>query len=245
MEKLLGILESEIPFGGYGRRITPAECARLREQGVACKESYIVVRAAVDTPRLGYLYEPAYTLAERFAPLDNTANGLREAARAYIQASSFFGVNWQLAVQYLSQVASGWPSLWDGTMTASQRYQIALMRYGDQLFGQNSYCEAYQQYQLAQSIGNLDDESAKYANQAYRQCYPPTEVPTDTPAVPVDTVAPPADTPPTAPYNASRPLLGLGVDFLAAPAGNRGVDRKPGCDLTVGVARRGAHAQAG
>ena len=70
MEKLLGILESEIPFGGYGRRITPAECARLREQGVACKETYIVVRAAVDTPRLGYLYEPAYTLAKRFARVD-------------------------------------------------------------------------------------------------------------------------------------------------------------------------------
>jgi len=70
MEKLLGILESEIPFGGYGRRVTPAECARLREQGVACKETYIVVRAAVDTPRLGYLYEPAYTSAERFARVD-------------------------------------------------------------------------------------------------------------------------------------------------------------------------------
>src|SRR5512146_1193955 len=77
MEKLLGILESEIPFGGYGRRITPAECARLREQGVACKETYIVVRAAVDTPRLGYLYEPAYTLAARFARVDVLVGGCR------------------------------------------------------------------------------------------------------------------------------------------------------------------------
>jgi hypothetical protein len=69
MHKHLDILESEIPVGGYGRRITPAECARLREHGVACKETYIVVRAAVDTPRLGYLYEPSYT-AERFARID-------------------------------------------------------------------------------------------------------------------------------------------------------------------------------
>ena len=37
---------------------------------MACKETYIVVRASVDTPRLGYLYEPAYTLAERFARVD-------------------------------------------------------------------------------------------------------------------------------------------------------------------------------
>ena len=69
MEKHLGILESEIPVGGNGRRLTPAECARLREHGIACKETYIVVRAAVDTPRLGYLYQPAYT-AERFARVD-------------------------------------------------------------------------------------------------------------------------------------------------------------------------------
>jgi hypothetical protein len=70
MQKFLGILESEIPFGGYGRRLTQAECARLREQGVACRETYIVVRASVDTPRLGHLYEPAYTLAELFAKVD-------------------------------------------------------------------------------------------------------------------------------------------------------------------------------
>ena len=66
MQKHLGILEAEIPFGGNGRRITPAECARLREHGIACKETYIVVRSAVDTPRLGYLYAPSCT-AERFA----------------------------------------------------------------------------------------------------------------------------------------------------------------------------------
>ncbi|MGH8738952.1 MAG: hypothetical protein ACREU5_12065 [Burkholderiales bacterium] len=69
MQKHLGILESEIPLGGFGRRVTPAECARLREYGITCKETYIVVRSAVDTPRLGYLYAPLYT-AERFARID-------------------------------------------------------------------------------------------------------------------------------------------------------------------------------
>jgi len=70
MEKVLGILEAEIPFGGKGRRITPAECTRLREQGIACQETYIVVRSSVDTPRLGYLYAPAYSTAERFSRID-------------------------------------------------------------------------------------------------------------------------------------------------------------------------------
>ncbi|MDA8107996.1 MAG: hypothetical protein M0015_05120 [Betaproteobacteria bacterium] len=56
-----GILDSEIPLGGRGRRLTANECRKLRERGVACDERYVVVRVAVDTPRLGHLYEPVYT----------------------------------------------------------------------------------------------------------------------------------------------------------------------------------------
>ena len=47
------------------------------------------------------------TLAERFAPLDKTADGLREGARAYIQAASYFGVNWGRAVELFRNVAGG------------------------------------------------------------------------------------------------------------------------------------------
>jgi tetratricopeptide (TPR) repeat protein len=149
----------------------------------------------------GGIYE--LTLAERFGPLDRDGNGLREGARAYIQAASFYGIDWHLSVNYWAQVASGWPSLWDGTMTAAQRYQISLMRYGDDLVKQGQFCDAYQQYQTAQSIGNLDEAAAKGANQAFQQCYPATEVPTETPtgvAVPTDTpAATPTDTPAAAP----------------------------------------------
>lgn len=114
------------------------------------------------------------TLAERFAPLDNSAAGLREGARGYLQAASFFGVDWARSVQAFQQVASGWPSLWDGTMTASARYHEALMRYGDQLFKQGDACGAYTQYQAAAGIANLDATSAKFANQAFVTCFPPT-----------------------------------------------------------------------
>ena len=55
------------------------------------------------------------------------------------------------------------------------------MRYGDDLVKQGQFCDAYQQYQTAQSIGNLDDAAAKGANQAFQQCYPATEAPTETP----------------------------------------------------------------
>ncbi len=135
------------------------------------------------------------TLAERFCPgcLDRDANALREGARAYIQAASFYGIDWKQSVAYWSQVASGWPSLWDGTMNSSQRYWFSLMRYGDQLFGETRFCDAWQQYQAAQAINALDQTAAKNANQAYQQCYPPTAVPTDTPpAVPTET---PSETP--------------------------------------------------
>jgi tetratricopeptide (TPR) repeat protein len=127
------------------------------------------------------------SLAERFGPLDRDANGLREGARAYIQAASFFGLDWKQAVFLFSQVAGGWPSLWDGTMTAAQRYQISLMRYGDELFAGNKFCDAYAQYQLAASISNLDQTAAKNANQSFQACYPPTGTPTATvPAAPSD-----------------------------------------------------------
>lgn len=134
------------------------------------------------------IYELA--LAERFAPLDRTASGLREGARAYINASSAYGTNWQKSAELFGPVASGWPSLWDGTMTAAQRYQFSLMRYGDILFGRKEYCNAYEQYALAMSLGNLDQTAAKNANQAYQECYPPTETPTPDLGIPVETPTP-------------------------------------------------------
>lgn len=135
----------------------------------------------------GGIYE--LTLAERFAPLDKNANGLREGARAYLVAASFWDVNWQEAVNYLSQVYAGWPAMWDGTMTASQRYFYASMRYGDWLFERDEMCKAVVQYQNASLVGNLDEVAAKHFNQAYQICYPPTEVPTEAPTE-VPTAAP-------------------------------------------------------
>jgi len=118
------------------------------------------------------------TLAERFGPLDSTTNGLREGARLYILAASFWELDWKNAVFYFQQLYAGWPSMWDGTMIASERYRIASMRYGDQLFGEQRYCEAFQQYQNARAFGALDATSAKMANQAMQQCpsaMPPTQ----------------------------------------------------------------------
>lgn len=133
----------------------------------------------------GGIYQLA--LAERFAPLDNIAYILQENARAYINAASFWELDWQRAAEQFAQLNGS--GLWDGTMTATERYRIAAMRYGDQLYGEGRYCDADEQYNRAQSAGGLDEASKGQANQAHLACYPPTATPG-----PVITVTPTATT---------------------------------------------------
>lgn len=159
----------------------------------------------------GGIYQ--FTLAERFGTLDNTANGLREGARYYLLGASFWDLDWERAVFYFSQVAGGWPTLWDGTLTASDRFRIASMRYGDQLLARKQYCEAYKQYDNAQKVGNLDATAAAGFKEASAFCFPATATPTATllvsptsdgslvtptdtqVVIPTDTPVPPSDTP--------------------------------------------------
>ena len=121
----------------------------------------------------GGIYE--LSLAERFAPLDNIAHILRDNARFYITAASFWELDWKLASEYFAQLNGS--GIWDGTMTASERYRIAAMSYGDELFADEQYCDAYEQYQAA---GQLDEDVAVRATQAYNACYPPTGTPAPT-----------------------------------------------------------------
>ena len=144
----------------------------------------------------GGIYQLA--LAERFGPLDRDANGLREGARLYLIGASFWELDWQQTVAYFDQVHRGWSGLWDGTMTAAERFRIASMRYGDQLLANEKFCDAYQQYQNAEAVGPLDANAAKGANQAYQACYPPTEVPTATLEILPTASEPSATQPPVA-----------------------------------------------
>ncbi len=150
------------------------------------------------------------SLAERFGPLDRNASGLREGARMYITGASFWELDWSQAVAYFSEVGAGWPSLWDGTMTGAQRLYISAMRYGDELYKNNQFCEAYAQYQVAGSMGALEEPSASQAGKAQLQCFPSTATigPTSTidPGVPtatIDVIVVPTDT--LAPTNTPEP----------------------------------------
>jgi len=148
------------------------------------------------------------TLAERFGPLDRDTNGLREGARVYLIGASFWELDWVQALFYFEQ-ARNWGNLWDGTMTATERYYVASMRYGDELFALGKYCEeeeALVYYNNAQTIGALDQLAQQNYNEAMLICFPATptfdpaslitptigdiattEVPTNTPETPTET----------------------------------------------------------
>jgi len=132
----------------------------------------------------GGVYE--LDLASRFAPLDHESKSLYDGAELYIDAASFWQVDWATAANELAQVYTAYPAMWDGTMSAAQRYQIAAERYGDQLFARSSFCDAVKQYQAAQGIGNMDQTASRNFTQAYIKCYPPTAEPV-VPVAPVVT----------------------------------------------------------
>jgi tetratricopeptide (TPR) repeat protein len=125
------------------------------------------------------------TLAERFGPLDNTSMQLRAGARLYITGASFWELDWRQAYQYFSEVDGG---MWDGSMTGAERLQYSAMRYGDDLFGLEDYCAAYDLYQIAAGLGTLDEAAANGSQEAFRICYPPTAIP-PTVAAPAATTA--------------------------------------------------------
>jgi hypothetical protein len=143
------------------------------------------------------------TLAERFGTLDNVGYQLRDNARYYVNAASFWELDWKLAAEYFGQLAGS--GLWDGTMTANERYLFAAMRYGDDLFEDELYCQAYEQYENASRIGNLDERAARNFVQARQLCFPATEAPpaattaaptSETPATEAPTTEPPPTEPP-------------------------------------------------
>jgi tetratricopeptide (TPR) repeat protein len=154
------------------------------------------------------------TLAERFGPLDRDTIGLREGARVYLIGASFWELDWPQALFYFEQ-ARAWGNLWDGTMTATERYYYASMRYGDQLFTEGKYCEegeAIFQYQNAMTVAALDKTAQSNYDELLPVCFPPSPTidltalatpatptigPTTVPDVPTNTPEPPTNTPET------------------------------------------------
>jgi tetratricopeptide (TPR) repeat protein len=114
-------------------------------------------------------------LAERFGPLDAEARNYRTWAEIYVTGASFWEVDWGKAVEYYQQLILTAPFLADGSgWTSTDRYRIALTKYGDFLAQQGLFCEAYEQYQASRQVRE-DPSLEPTANFAYEECYTPAE----------------------------------------------------------------------
>jgi hypothetical protein len=131
------------------------------------------------------------TLAQRFGPLDADSKSYLTWARLYILGASYWDVDWGQAVYYFAQVAPALPNLHDSTgWTATQRYKLALVGYGDSLIVHKEWCAAAKQYEQALAYGGDANVQQAY-NNALQKCEGPkptqtTEsgepAPTETPA---------------------------------------------------------------
>jgi hypothetical protein len=93
-------------------------------------------------------------LAERFGPLDGEAKNYRIWVNLYVTGASFWEIDWSQAIYYFGQIAPLAPNLRDASgWTAAQRYLIANVRYADFLAQNGEWCAAYDQYQVAFSLG--------------------------------------------------------------------------------------------
>jgi tetratricopeptide (TPR) repeat protein len=104
------------------------------------------------------------TLSEKFGPLDAEAKGLLSWSSLYITGASFWGIDWEQAVNYFSQVAPQMPNLMDASkMTATERLRQAYFEYGNTLAARGQYCAAVKAYQ--NSIAIAPNEEVQQAGE--------------------------------------------------------------------------------
>ena len=144
-------------------------------------------------------------LAEKFGPLDIEASNMRIWSDLYVTGASFWGLDWAQAVYYFGQLLAIAPNIRDNTnLTATERFRLASIKYGDFLAANGDFCGAEQQYQAAFNIGS-DPAVQPTADWAAQLCQeggkpgkpkktpeptPPGEVPTPTPGGPQETPTP-------------------------------------------------------
>jgi tetratricopeptide (TPR) repeat protein len=93
------------------------------------------------------------SLAERFAPLDSRAEGIRTWTRLYLTGASYWEINWAQVVFYFEQVYPHVPNLRDGTfMTATDRFRVGAIEYANELAALGDYCLAQEYFERALAI---------------------------------------------------------------------------------------------
>lgn len=130
-----------------------------------------------------------FALAEEIAPLDADAANYRSWAIMYLNAGSWWSVNWQNAVDQFASLYNSLPNLMDSSgITVTERYARALIGYGDTLQQAYEWCNAVPQYEKSRSIypvPGINDIITKA--EEYCASPPPTPTPTVDPYAPTPT----------------------------------------------------------
>jgi tetratricopeptide (TPR) repeat protein len=109
-------------------------------------------------------------LAERFGPLDVEANNMRTWADLYVTGASFWGLDWAQAVNFFGQLVPVAPNLRDSSnLTATERYRLATIEYGNFLAENGEWCDALAQYEAALALA-YDPEIESTALSVAREC---------------------------------------------------------------------------
>ncbi len=116
--------------------------------------------------------------AEAYGPLDTEALNHRAYARLYLAALSYWGLNWQEAMDILQQLYLIAPYFHD----TSTRLYRATVNYADQLVAAGDYCGAAERYTEAQALFADDLDVATALAEAQAACaQTPTPDPLATP----------------------------------------------------------------
>ncbi|MRR30584.1 hypothetical protein EG834_09745, partial [bacterium] len=97
-------------------------------------------------------------MAASIAPLDQDALSLASMARMYLDAESYFGIDYYKSTELLAEVARQVPNMLDVSgVSAKQRYVESMVGIGDLLMKNLDYCNAGIQYDAAKNILSSDD----------------------------------------------------------------------------------------
>lgn len=186
VETLFAQAQQEVQSKQWAAAITTLEALRnadYRYRTIEVDGLYFIAmryRAVEMILNEGNLEEGLYffSVLEKYAPLDKEAVNYANVARLYLTGASYWDLDWKQVVTYFEQLYAAMPSLYDGSMTAAQRYYHALINYGNQLMDKKDECSAADYYYQALSMTPTDDLQSAY-NKAYKICHPATKTPTE------------------------------------------------------------------
>lgn len=143
---------------------------------------YALINTGINKIKSGDLEVGLYyfAMASQIAPLHSETLSWSNWARMFLEAGSWFGVDYYKSTELFSNVAQQVPNMVDVSgYTAKQRYVGSMVGIGDVLMSAYDYCNAAVQYTAARDILSSDELALKL-QQAEEYCANPPVLPTPT-----------------------------------------------------------------